>query len=181
LAALFFLLAGCSVNVKKNENGEDKKVDIDTPFGGIHVNNGADVRDTGLPVYPGARPKPKDDSDDEKSANVNISTSAFGLKVVAVEYQSNDGPERVAAFYRNELKRYGNVLECHTQKHGYQVAHADKGDAEELQCDGDNQGKTLELKSGTKSNQRIVSIDPRDDGSDFALVYVRMRGKEGTI
>jgi hypothetical protein len=181
LAAMFLLIVGCNINVKKSENGEDKKVDIDTPFGGIHVNNGADVRDTGLSVYPGARPKPKDDSDDEKSANVDISTSAFGLKVVALEYQSNDGPDKVAAYYRNELQKYGNVLECHTQGHGYQVTHPNKSDSEELKCEGDNQGKTIELKSGTKSNQHIVAIDPKDHGSDFALVYVRMRGKEGTI
>ena len=98
LAAAFLLLAGCSVNVKKNDNGQDKKVDIDTPFGGIHVKNDADVRDTGLPVYPGARPKQKNDSDDEKSANVDISTSAFGLKVVAVEYETSDATSKVISF-----------------------------------------------------------------------------------
>ena len=43
-----------------------------------------------LPVYPGARPKEKDEDGDEKSANVDISTSAFGLKVVAIEYETND-------------------------------------------------------------------------------------------
>jgi hypothetical protein len=183
LAAVFLLIAGCSINVKKDENGEDKKVDIDTPFGGIHVNNGADVRDTGLSVYPGARLKPKDNADDGKSANVDISTSGFGLKVVALEYQSSDGPDKVAAYYRNELKKYGNVLVCHTQGHGYSGfhRHSDKDDSEELKCEGDDQGHTIELKSGTESNQHIVSIDPKDNGSDFALVYVRMRGKEGTI
>src|SRR5438445_5676296 len=82
-------LAACSVNVKKSGEGSDKNVDIRTPFGGIHVNQNADVRDTGLPIYPGARPKPKGDSPDEKSANVDISTSAFGLKVVAVEFESD--------------------------------------------------------------------------------------------
>lgn len=178
---MFLVVVGCSINVKKNENGDDKKVDIDTPFGGIHVNNGANVRDTGLSLYPGARLKPKDNSDDEKSANVNISTSAFGLKVVALEYQSNDRPDKVAAYYRNELKKYGNVLECHTQGHGYQVGDTNKGDSEELKCESDDHGNTIELKSGRKSNQHIVAIDPKDNGSDFALVYVRMRGKEGTI
>ena len=77
IAAAFLLFAGCSINVKKNgDNNEDKKVDNETPFGGIHVKKGADVRDTGLPVYPGAQPKQKsdddDDDDDEKSANVDI-------------------------------------------------------------------------------------------------------------
>jgi hypothetical protein len=36
------------------------------------------------------------------------------------------------------------------------------------------------LKVGTKSNQHIVSVKPNGKGTDFALVYVRTRGK-GTI
>ena len=44
-----------------------------------------------------------------------------------------------------------------------------------------NNGKTIELKAGKKSNQHIVAIDPRDKGADFALVYVRLRGKQDTI
>src|SRR5690348_14070701 len=99
--AAVMIMAGCSVNVKKDENGQDKNVDINTPFGGIHVNEGADVRETGLPVYAGARQKKKDDSGDEKSANVNISTGEFGLKVVAVEYESDDSPSKLIAYYKN--------------------------------------------------------------------------------
>jgi hypothetical protein len=183
LIAGFLVATGCSINVKKNDDGQDKKVDIDTPFGGIHVNNDADVRDTGLSIYPGAQPKPKGDSGDDKDANVNISTSAFGLKVVALQYQTNAAPDKVIAYYRNELKKYGNVLECHTraQNYSYHATNPDKGDSDELKCEGDSNGKTIELKVGTKSNQHIVAINPEDKGSDFALVYVKMRGKEGTI
>jgi hypothetical protein len=178
LTAAFFLLAGCSVNVKKNNGGEDKNVDIDTPFGGIHVSKGADVRDTGLLAYPGSQPKKKSDSDDdEKSANVDISTSAFGVKVVAIDYETHDAPSKVIAFYKDQLKKYGKVLECHTSDKNYTY----EGDSEELKCEGKNDGKTIELKSGTKSNQHIVAINPQDKGSEFSLVYVRLRGKEGTI
>src|SRR5262249_15927101 len=86
------LLPACSVNVKDRKNGENKKVDIETPVGGIHVSDDADVRDIGLAVYPGARLKPKQDDGDQKSANVNISTSFFALRVIAVEYETNDAP-----------------------------------------------------------------------------------------
>jgi hypothetical protein len=186
LAAAFLLFSGCSINVKKdsNDKNEDKNVDIDTPFGGIHVSKGADVHDTGLPVYPGATPKTKGDSDDdEKSANVDISTSAFGLKVVALEYQTDATTDKVIAFYKDKLKQYGNVLECHTNdKHYNYEAHsdADKDHSDELKCEGSD-GKTIELKAGTKNNQHIVAINPDGKGSNFALVYVRMRGKEATI
>ena len=167
----------CSVSVKKDDNGHDKNVDINTPFGGVHVNENADVRDTGLSVYAGARLKKGDDSGDKKSANVNISTSEFGLKVVAVEYESDDAPSEIVAYYKNELKKFGNVLECHTEGENYSYEH----DSDELKCEGNNHGNTLELKVGTKSNQHIVSIKPQGKGSDFALVYVRTRGKDTTI
>lgn len=184
LSAVFLLLNACSINVKKDsQNNKDKNVDIDTPFGGIHVSKGANVHDTGLPVYPGAKPKTKGDSDDdEKSANVDISTSAFGIKVVAIDYETKDAPGKVTAFYKDKLKQYGNVLECHTSDTNYTyTGHSEKNDSEELKCEGNNNGKTIELKVGTRSNQHIVAINPQDQGSEFSLVYVRLRGKEGTI
>jgi hypothetical protein len=182
LAALLLLLSACSVNVKKDEGGDKKNVDIETPFGGIHVNENADVRDTGLPVYPGARPKPKDDSDDRKNANVNISAGNFGLRVVALDFETDDPPAKVQSFYQEQLKKYGAVLQCHTSEHGASYkAHPGKDNSDQLNCDGEKNGKNIELKVGTESNQHIVSIEPRDKGTEFALVYVRTHGKEGSI
>jgi hypothetical protein len=86
LAALA-LLPACSVNVKDHGDDGDSKVDINTPVGGIHVNENADARDAGLPVYPGANLKPKTKDGDAKSANVNLSAFGYGLKVVALEYE----------------------------------------------------------------------------------------------
>jgi len=184
IIALFslFLLSACSVNVKKNDAGEDKNVDIKTPFGQIHVDKGADVRDTGLPVYAGARLKPKT-GDDEKSANVNISSFGFGLKVVALQYESDDSPAKIIAFYKDQRQKYGTVLECHThgQNYKYHDHHNNDHDSEALKCEGDNNGKNIELKVGTDNNQHIVSIQPKDKGTDFSLVYVRVQGKEDTI
>ncbi|MGA7399606.1 MAG: hypothetical protein WBW38_06275, partial [Candidatus Sulfotelmatobacter sp.] len=51
------LLPACSVNVQKESNGQDKQVDIKTLLGGVHVSKEADVAETGLAVYPGARLK----------------------------------------------------------------------------------------------------------------------------
>ena len=186
IAIALVLLPAFSINVKKNEDGEDKKVDIETPVGGIHVSNDADVRDVGLAVYPGARKKEKDSSGDEKSANVNISGPGFGVKVVAVEYLSDDSPDKLIAYYRDQLKKYGSVLECHTSKHGGDVevnkmSHQDKKESRKLTCDNDDSGKTVELKVGTEDNQHIVAVEPQGKGSSFALVYVQTHGKEGMI
>jgi hypothetical protein len=184
IAALLGLPA-CSVNVKKGENGEEKKVDIETPVGGIHVSKGADVRDTGLPVYPGAQAKDTDKSGEQKSANVNISAGMFGLKVVAIEFLSDDPPDKVATYYKDQLKKYGAILECHTShRHGdagdadvHMGKDDDKKDSNQLTCEHDS-GTTLELKVGTKQNQHIVSISPQDKGkgTDFALVFVQTHG-----
>lgn len=184
--AAFIALPACSINVKKSDNGEDKKVDIETPVGGIHVSKGADARDTGLPVYPGAQPKDVNKTGEEKSANVNISAGIFGLKVVAIEFLSDDPPEKVAAYYRDQLKKYGAILECHTSnRHGdagdvdiHMGKSDDKKDSSQLSCDHDSGTTTLELKVGTKQSQHIVSISPQDKGkgTDFALVFVQTHG-----
>ena len=179
LGAMALLVSSCNVNVKKDSQGEDKNVDIKTPFAEIHVDQGADVRDTGLPVYAGARLKPKS-GDEEKNANVDISAFGYGVRVVAVEYESDDSPSKVVAFYQGQLKRYGNVLECRTSGTSYSAGHDSSG-SQELKCEGDNTGNTIELKAGIKSNQHIVSVEPRGNGANFALVYVHTRGKDDTI
>jgi hypothetical protein len=181
VAATFatLLLPACSVNVKKAQNGEDKQVDIDTPVGGIHVSKGANVADVGLAVYPGARLKQKDSSGEDKSANVNISSFGFQLKVVALEYESDDSPAKLVAFYRDQLQKYGHVLECHTSHLDLNPQHPDHG-SNELTCEGSS-GSNVELKVGTKENQHIVAVQPEGQGSSFSLVYVRTHGKEAEI
>jgi hypothetical protein len=174
------LLPACSVNVKKEKNGEDKQVDISTPVGGIHVSKNADVQDVGIAVYPGARPKQKDSDGGDKSANVNISGFGFGLKVVALEYQSEDSPEKLVAYYKDQLKKYGSVLECHTSHFNLNTGHGSDHHSDELTCEGDR-GNNVELKVGTKENQHIVAVEPDGKGSSFSLVYVRTHGKDADI
>lgn len=179
LTALF--LSACSVNVKKQENGEDKQVDIDTPVGGIHVSKGADVADVGLSVYPGARAKQKKTDGEDGSANVNISGFGFGVKVVALEYESDDSSAKLVAYYKDQLQKYGHVLECHTSRMHFNAEEnsRDHG-SHELTCDGSS-GDNIELKVGTKENQHIVAVRPEGKGSSFSLVYVRTHGKDAEI
>jgi hypothetical protein len=172
---------GCTVDVK-DRDGNNSKVDIQTPVGGIHVDEDANIKDTGLAVYPGARKKEKTDND-SKSANVNISSSFFGVKVVALEYESDDPPGKVQAFYQDQLKKFGKVIQCRTDKHGgdLTVKAGHNSSSREVRCEGDNNGNVVELKVGTEDNQHLVSVEPQGNGSDFALVFIQTRGKEGTI
>jgi hypothetical protein len=181
--AALLLLAGCSVNVKKEADGQDKQVDVNSLLGNVHVSKQADVADVGLAIYPGARLKEKDSDGSDKSANVNISGFGFGIKVVALEYRSDDTPAKVLSFYRDQLRKYGDVLECHTSSLNLDMnmgSHSSKDDSNELTCEG-NHGNNIELKVGKKDDQHIVAVEPEGRGSSFSLVYVRTHGKDTDI
>jgi len=181
LALTIFLLPACSVNVKKEQNGEDKRVDISTPVGGIHVSKDADVADVGLTLYPGARAKQKNSEGGDKSANVNISGFGYGLRVIALQYESDDSPAKLVAYYKDQLKKYGNVLECRTEHLDVNTdIKSSDHHSDELTCEGAS-GSNTELKVGTKENQHIVAVEPDGKGSSFSLVFVRTHGKNADI
>ena len=179
---LFFLLAaltvvclgasgGCSVSTDENDKGKKHDVNIQTPLGSLSVHQGdTDVKDTGLPLYPGARIK-KDSDDENRSANVDISSSLVGVKVVALKFESDDAPDKVLAFYRKEMGKYGVVVDC---TGSFDSSHSHAGSAP-VSCEATDPGHDYreELKVGTDNNQRIVAIKPSGNGSEFALVYVR--------
>ena len=181
---MLVILPGCKINVKKDAAEQDKRVDISTPIGGIHVSNGLDARDLGVAVYPGARPRQEKDND-EKGANVNISSPYFGIKVAAQEYESDDSMDKVITFYTDQLKKYGAVVKCHGKWKGKdanaQVGHDSGKHSHEVTCDKDSSGDSIELKVGTEENQHLVAIEPQGKGCKFALVRVEVRGEEDTI
>jgi hypothetical protein len=177
--AALLLLPGCSVNVKKEANGQDKQVDINSLLGNVHVSKQADLSDVGLVVYPGARLKEKESDGSDKSANVNISGFGYGVKVVALEYESDDAPLEILSFYKDQLKKYGTVLECHTAKGNWNV-NMGNNDSHELTCEGSG-GNNIELKAGKKDDQHIVAVESQGKGSSFSLVYVRTHGKDTDI
>ncbi len=183
LAALCALPA-CSINANDKSADGEKHVDIKSPMGDLHVSEEADIRDAGLTLYPGAKPAPKDDSDDKKSANVNLSLLGFSLKVVAAEFVSDDAPAKINSYYGKELQKYGKPIEC---KGAWSGGHMDsKGGKDDMSkpvsCDKDGSGDAVELKVGTEGNQHLVSIKQNGPGARFALVYIRMHtGKDDTI
>lgn len=162
---------GCSISTDEGEKGRKHDVDIHTPFGSLSVHEGStDVKDTGLALYPSARPK-KDSDDESHSANVDITSSLFGVKVVALKFESDDAPDKVLAFYRKEMGKYGNVIEC---TGGVKWSHRREANAP-VSCDATDPGHDYreELKVGTENDQRIVAIKPSGTGSEFALVHFK--------
>jgi len=198
LFAALCVLPACSINANDNSKDGEKRVDIKSPMGDLHVSEQADIRDAGLTLYPGAKPAPKDDSDDKKSANVNLSLPGFSLKVVAAEFTSDDAPDKVIAYYDKELQKYGKTIQCHGGwnggqsglqskiQSGIQSGHVNYEGKDEMSkpvaCGNDSSGDAVELKVGTEGNQHLVSVKPNGHGTRFALVYVRMHtGKDDTI
>ena len=176
------LTAGLALPLySQDSKSENKSLDVRSSVGDLHVGPDADAKKVGLPPYPGARLK----SDDPNSSQANLSvlTEAFGMKLVVANYVSDDDPAKVVDFYRDKLKRYGKVLECHSHKHGVDVNDDDKDSSkdEQLKCE-ENSGPVTELKVGTENNQHVVAVEPGDGkGTHFALVYVHTRGKQGDI
>ncbi len=173
------LLFACSINVddKDKKNG---KVDIKTPFADLKVNTDEKSADNGIPVYPGAHPRPSD-GNDKHAANVSIGAMGFGLKVIAAEYETDDSPEKVKAFYEDKMKAFGDVLVCSGHNGGSDVhinRHED-GDTK-LTCK-DAHGDGWEIKTGTSDDERLVSIEPRGSGTRFGTVLLQTHGKEGTL
>jgi hypothetical protein len=167
---------------QKPDNGEDKSFDIRSTVGDLHLGSDADARKAGLPLYPGARLR--HDEENSGALNLGVLTEAFGMKLVVAKYDSDDAPGKVIDYYRDKLKKFGKVIECHTREHG-DDATADINDddhSKELKCEGDNTGPVTELKVGTQNNQHIVAIEPHEGGgATFAIVYVHTRGKQGDI
>jgi len=177
------LMASTALVWAQQSDSGDKSFDVRSSVGDLHVGKDADAGKAGIPLYPGARPKVEKDND---PLNFGVLTEAFGLKLIVAKYETADDPAKVITFYRGKLKKYGSVLECHSQRHDTGVSlrddDKDSGNNRELKCE-ENSGPVTELKVGTEDNQRIVAVESGDagSGSNFAIVYLHARGKRGDI
>ncbi len=177
--SLLLLLGACSINVddKDKKNG---KVDIQTPFANLKVDSSEKAADNGIPVYPGAHLRPEENGDNH-AANINIGAAGFGLKVIAAEYETDDSPEKVKAFYEDKMKSFGATLVCKGHSSDSDVHIGDKkSDDKKLTC-SDTSGDGWEIKTGSSDNERLVSIEPHGSGTRFGTVLVQTHGKQDTL
>jgi hypothetical protein len=168
--------------VDKDANGQEKNVQVDTPFGGVHVNTDqTSAADLGLPAYPGAVAVTGDDK--HKSADVHLGFGEWELRVRAVSYESSDSQEKVTAFYKKALGRYGDVITCQGNSPvGTPIATSEgltcaeeKSPKVHVDNGGYNYGysseNNLQLKAGSKRHQHIVGFEnPKTGKTRFALV-----------
>ena len=184
-------LSGCHVDQHKNGGNDDVK--IATPFGGLSVktDDSAMPAGVGLSVYPGATMVKKlhnnhdGQEHDNGSADINMNFGSFHLGVKAVSYETPDAPDKVIAFYRKDMARYGQVIFCKGKKavgtptvtqDGLTCSDEGKNN---IHVNDNEEGAEGELKSGSKLHQRIVAVDPQGSGTKFGLVMLDLPGHLG--
>ena len=176
--ALVAGIAGCRIHVDKDANGNEKHVQVDTPFGGVHVNTDQiTAADLGLPVYPGAEIA---NDQHDKSADVNMGFGEWQLRVRAVKYSTTDSTEKVTDFYKKALGRFGDVIICQgnapvgtptTTSEGLTCADDGKNANVKIEDKGFGSKGGLQLKAGSKRHQHIVGFEDTKSGrTRFALV-----------
>ena len=181
LAALLLLtlLAGCHVTT--NKNGKNDDVDLKSPFGSMHIktDDNVDMAAIGLSVYPGSTVW-KDDVDEAKnhdnhSADINMSFGDFHLGVKATAFRSTDSTDKILAFYRKDMARYGDVIECQ----GMTAIGTPKRTSQGLTCNNDEhdhgrieigEGGKLELRAGSEQHMHLVEVVPKDGAEKIGLV-----------
>lgn len=179
-------VAGCRVHVDKNAQGHEKKVQVDTPFGGVHVNTDqTTAADLGLSTYPGALAL-KDD--DHSSADVHVGFGEWQLRARVASFETSDAQQKVVDFYRQALGRYGEVLTCQNDKPIGQPTITSQG----LTCASDGKsinintksgksnldlGSDLQLRAGSKRHQHVVGFEkPKNGQTEFVMVAVDLPG-----
>jgi hypothetical protein len=141
---------------------------------GFIASSEASAKEVGLPLYPGARPH-KDDSDNSSAVQLGLWGGSSGFKLAVLKLESNDAPEKVAAFYRKALAKYGKVLDCANSSKPTVEKEKDKS-SDELGCEDDRpESGGFVLKAGTKEEQHVVGIEAKGGLAVFHLIYIEDR------
>lgn len=137
---------------------------------GATLGKSASAKDVGLPVYPGSKPHREESND--SSANLGLWGGGSGFKLAVLKMETPDAPDKVAAFYKKALSKYGKVLDC-TNKQDKE----DETNSKVLTCGSDKpENGGMIFKAGAKDKQHIVGIEPKGKGTVYNLIYVSVWG-----
>ena len=167
-------------NDKNSSPSQSNSDDVNV---GLHLGQNASAKDVGLPLYPGSRRR-ADTKDDSSALNMGLWGGSAGFKMALLKMETNDSPDKVAAFYRKALARYGKVLTCNGENADASATNSpspnSRGGAKDspaLDCgSGKHDQGEMELKSGTKDKQHVVGISREGSVTTFELVYIETHG-----
>jgi hypothetical protein len=174
---VFGILLGTALPLAAQDNKDSARTESEMGRNsiGFIASKEASAKDVGMPLYPGARPH-TDKSHESAAVQLGLWGGNSGFKLAVLKLESNDPPEKVVAFYRKALAKYGKVLDCSDSSKA--TGENVKGNSSnELGCE-DERPKSGEfvLKAGTKEEQHVVGIRADGDLTVFDLVYVETRG-----
>ncbi len=117
------------------------KVKIESPLGNLETSSDPDetAKNIGIDLYPGA----------QMQKNGSVSMTIAGMHTNTVVLQSDDSPEKVAAFYKEKLPNTTYST---------------------------NQGSHYSMMAGDKDDMTTVNIEPRDTGSTIQITRVTKGG-----
>jgi hypothetical protein len=168
LIPVLLVLSAVTLGLAPRAAGQNEK------GAGATVNGEASAKDVGLPFYPGSTRYR--DKDNDTDANFNLWGGGAGFKLVVVKMQSPDAPDKVAAYYKKALAKYGPVLDC---THATASSDSDSDKSNVLTCGTDKPDSGGQLyKAGTKDRQHIVSVNPGGSGTKFDLLYMTHWNKD---
>ena len=91
------------------------------------------------------------------------------LRVTTAKFEHDDAPEPIVDYYKQAMKKYGDVLECH--------GNIDfRGRDSHPVCKERRRSREIQLVAGTEERHRIVVVKPHAGGSEFSAVYIETRG-----
>lgn len=144
---------------------------------GIELHADARLEAIGLPLYPGAVPRPHK-GDEPSGFNFGFHLGTYGWRIHIREYRSDQPIELVAAYYLHALRTYGPVLDCARAPAASASASMPARAASEaprpLACDSDETPAHghLVYKAGTRADHRVVSLHRVSGGTEFELVRI---------
>jgi hypothetical protein len=178
-AAFLALFLAAAIPLAAQDQKDSQQSDNDKDSIGFNLGKNASAKDVGLPIYPGSH-RHQDNSDDSPALNMGLWGGSSGFKLFVLKMESTDAPDKVAAFYRKALAKYGAVLDCSnaTQTTG-SSDDTNKKSSKALTCeDAKPKSGEISLKSGSKAKEHAVGIQPNGSGTLYQLVYVETRGTD---
>jgi hypothetical protein len=152
--------------------GQEKKhLTISTDEGFVSLSTDKpSAEKLGLHVYPGAKVRAEEGND--SGANLSLDSSKGAVRLQIMKFVSPDSAAKVLAFYKKDMRKYGNVLECKGSKQ-VSLDVNDPAHKNSLTCDKDgHDGNATLLKTGDEENQRIVAVETTGQGTEFTIIRI---------
>ena len=179
--ALAVVLSAVAAPAQEKQNPDSEKhtfrVETDSGRYGLTAER-LDPKRLGVAIYPGAQVL-REGENDHSGGNITFEWGKESTRLFVQKYASSDPAEKVIAFYRKQLSKYGPVVEC---RDGKPLAPVKS----ELTCgEGgvkyeSSHSDGFELKAGSKHSQHIVGVTPKGASTEFGIVFLE-QSKRGEL